>query len=130
MISRVKLVSIPVRDQQRAVQFYTTKLGFTVTTDAPFDGTQRWIELTLPGGGARVVLFTPPGAEQSIGGFSNIVFTSDDVERTYEELRSRGVEFAQPHKREAWGTSSVFKDVDGNMFALTSDVEAGVQTGR
>ena len=130
MISRVKLVSIPVRDQGRAVDFYTSKLGFRVTTDAPLDGTQRWIELTLPGGGTRVVLFTPPGAEQSIGGFSNIVFTSDDVERTYEELRGRGVEFAQPPKREEWGTSSVFKDVDGNMFALTSDVEAGVQTGR
>ncbi len=126
MISRVKLVSIPVRDQQRAVEFYTTKLGFTVTTDASFDGTQRWIELTLPGGGTRVVLFTPPGAERSIGGFSNIVFTSDDVERTYDELRGRGVEFTQPPKREEWGTSCVFKDVDGNMFALTSDVEVGI----
>ena len=126
MISRVKLVSIPVRDQQRAVEFYTTKLGFRVTTDAPFDGTQRWIELTLPGGGTRVVLFTPPGSEQQIGGFSNVVFTSDDIERTYEELRGRGVEFVQPLKREDWGTSCVFKDADGNMFALTSDVEAGI----
>jgi catechol 2,3-dioxygenase-like lactoylglutathione lyase family enzyme len=126
MISRVKLVSIPVRDQQRAVEFYTAKLGFRVTTDAPFDGKQRWIELTLPGGSTRVVLFTPPGAEQSIGSFSNVVFTSDDIERTYEELRARGVEFVQPLKREEWGTGCVFKDVDGNMFALTSDVEVGI----
>ena len=127
MISRVKLVSIPVRDQQRAVEFYTRTLGFTVTTDAPFDGKQRWIELTLPGGGARAVLFTPPGAEQTIGGFSNVVFTSDDVERTYNELRERGVEFAQPLKHQEWGTSCVFKDLDGNMFALTSDVEVGIE---
>ena len=62
VISRVKLVSIPVRDQQRAVDFYTTVLGFRVTTDQPMGPGQRWIELTPPGGGTRVVPFTPPGS--------------------------------------------------------------------
>ena len=118
MISRVKLVSIPVRDQQRAVEFYTTKLGFRVTTDAPFDGKQRWIELTLPGGGARVVLFTPPGAEQAIGSFSNVVFTSDDIERTYEELRARGVEFVRPVERQRWGVRTSVRLPGGGEVGL------------
>ena len=127
MITRVKLVSIPVRDQQRAVDFYTTVLGFRVTTDQPMGPGQRWIELTPPGGGTRVVPFTPPGGEAAIGTFSNVVFTTDDVKGTYEALLSRGVEFVQPYKREPWGESCVFKDPDGNGFALTSDVEAGTE---
>ena len=59
MIKAVKLVSIPVRDQDRAVRFYTEKLGFQIFTDQPFDGKQRWIELRIAGSETKVVLFTP-----------------------------------------------------------------------
>ena len=45
MIKGIKFASIPVRNQDASLEFYTTKLGFKVITDAPFDGTQRWIEL-------------------------------------------------------------------------------------
>src|SRR6187200_131938 len=43
MIKQIKFVSIPVRDQNRALDFYTDKLGFTIITDQPFDEKQRWI---------------------------------------------------------------------------------------
>ena len=59
MIKQVKFISIPVRDQNRALDFYTDKLGFTIITDQPFDGKQRWIELRIPKAETRVVLFTP-----------------------------------------------------------------------
>jgi predicted enzyme related to lactoylglutathione lyase len=65
-------------------------------------------------------LFTPPGQESRIGTFSNIAFLTDDMEKTYQTLTSRGVEFQQPPKKESWGTSAVFKDMDGNTFALSS----------
>ena len=42
------------------------------------------------------------------------------MDKTYQTLSARGVEFEQPPKKEAWGTSAVFKDVDGNTFALSS----------
>jgi catechol 2,3-dioxygenase-like lactoylglutathione lyase family enzyme len=45
MIKQIKFVSIPVEDQDRALDFYTEKLGFTIITDQPFDEKQRWIEL-------------------------------------------------------------------------------------
>lgn len=120
MIKGIKFASVPVRDQDRALDFYTNKLGFVVVTDQPFGQGQRWIELGIPGAETKVVLFTPPGDEGRIGGFSNVVFYSDNVERTYKELTARGVEFVQPPKKEPWGTSSIFKDVDGNQFALSS----------
>jgi catechol 2,3-dioxygenase-like lactoylglutathione lyase family enzyme len=58
MIRGVKFVSIPVVDQDRALAFYTEKLGFRVATDQPFDDKQRWIELAIPGAETGVVLFS------------------------------------------------------------------------
>jgi catechol 2,3-dioxygenase-like lactoylglutathione lyase family enzyme len=120
MIKAVKFVSIPVKDQNTALDFYTRKLGFQILTDQPFDGGQRWIELSIPGAETRVVLFTPPGHEMRIGTFSNITFLSDNVDKTHEELSARGVAFDQPPRKEAWGTSAIFKDPDGNVFVLSS----------
>jgi predicted enzyme related to lactoylglutathione lyase len=120
MIKSVKFVSIPVRDQSKAVDFYTSKLGFQIMTDQPFGNGQRWIELRIPGADTEVVLFTSPGQEDRVGTFSNISFMSDNVQKTYEELSARGVEFQQPPKKESWGTSAIFKDLDGNIFVLSS----------
>jgi predicted enzyme related to lactoylglutathione lyase len=55
-----------------------------------------------------------------IGGFMNVTFMADDVEATARELMERGVEFVQPPKKADWGTSAIFKDVDGNQFVLSS----------
>jgi catechol 2,3-dioxygenase-like lactoylglutathione lyase family enzyme len=118
MIRAVKFVSVPVTDQDRALAFYTEKLGFAVATDQEMGGGQRWIELRIPGADTRLVLFTPTGHEDRIGGFMNMAFVADDVQRTYDELVARGVEFTQPAKVESWGTSAIFRDPDGNQFVI------------
>ena len=69
MIKAVKFVSIPVRDQDQALSFYTEKLGFQVLTDQPMGDGQRWVELRIPGSETKVALFTPPGHENRIGTF-------------------------------------------------------------
>jgi predicted enzyme related to lactoylglutathione lyase len=119
MIKAVKFVSIPVHDQDRALAFYTGKLGLRVVTDQSM-GPQRWIELRIPGADTEVVLFTPDGHEDRVGGFMNLAFTSDDVEATWRELSEQGVEFVQEPRTEHWGTSSIFKDSEGNQFVLSS----------
>jgi catechol 2,3-dioxygenase-like lactoylglutathione lyase family enzyme len=120
MIRGIKFASIPTHDQDRALAFYTEKLGFAVATDQPFSGTQRWIELRIPGAETRVVLFTPDGWEDRIGTFTAISFWTDDVGATYAELGARGVEFTGPPQKADWGTSAIFKDPDGNIFVLGS----------
>lgn len=120
MITHVKFIGIPTRDQGRALKFYTEQLGFEVATDQPFDGQQRWIELRIAHSATRVVLFTPKGHEDRIGTFFNGSLACDDVEATCRQLRQRGVQFtAEPHKQ-PWGTFAKFRDPDGNEFVLSS----------
>jgi catechol 2,3-dioxygenase-like lactoylglutathione lyase family enzyme len=105
MISHLKFASIPVRDQARALDFYTEKLGFTILADKPFDGKQRWIELRIPKAETRLVLFTPKEHKDRIGTFSGLSFACDDVEKTYAEYKARGVEFDGPPKKQPWAPS-------------------------
>lgn len=117
MIRGVKFASIPVTDQDRAIAFYTEKLGFRILTDQPFDQRQRWVELGIPGAETRVVLFAmdngqPPGNQM------NIVFWTDDVESTAAEMKAQGVEFEVEPKKAQWGAFAIFKDPDGNRFVL------------
>jgi predicted enzyme related to lactoylglutathione lyase len=119
MIRGVKFVSIPVADQDRALAFYTEKLGFRVATDQPFDGKQRWIELAIPGADTGVVLFRVNEGPQP-GGFMNMSLWTDDVRSTAKTLKERGVEFVAEPKKEEWGVSAIFKDSEGNRFVLSS----------
>src|SRR6476619_484020 len=120
MISHVKFVSVPTRDQDRALAFYTEKLGFRVVTDQPFTDRQRWIELRIGNSETRFVLFTPDGHEDRIGTFFNGSLACDDTEATYRQLKQRGVEFISEPKAEPWGTYCIFRDPDGNQFVLGS----------
>jgi catechol 2,3-dioxygenase-like lactoylglutathione lyase family enzyme len=117
MIRGVKFVSIPVTDQDRALAFYTEKLGFRILTDQPFNDQQRWLELGVPGADTRVVLFRFENSLQP-GSMMNMTFWTDDVEGTYRELKAKGVEFTAEPSKQPWGTFAIFKDLDGNTFVL------------
>jgi catechol 2,3-dioxygenase-like lactoylglutathione lyase family enzyme len=120
MIKAMKFVAVPTRDQQRALEFYTEKLGFRVITDQPFDDAQRWIELGVGRSGTGITLFTPPGHESRIGSFTGISFVADDVKATWRELSAKGVVFIKEPVEADWGTSAIFADPDGNQFVLGS----------
>jgi catechol 2,3-dioxygenase-like lactoylglutathione lyase family enzyme len=119
VITHVKFVSIPSEDQDRSLAFYTDKLGFKVVTDQPFGEKQRWIELRIGTSDTRFVLFTMDNGPKPGGPF-NGALACDNVERTYEELKGRGVDFVSPPEKQPWGTFAVFKDPDGNQFVLSS----------
>ena len=120
MIKGIKFVNIPVSNQDRALEFYTAKLGFRIQTDQAFNEKQRWIELAIPGSTTGVTLFTPDAHADRVGTFSGISFHCDDVERTYAELVEKGVEFKGPPAKQPWGVFCIMKDVDGNEFVLSS----------
>jgi catechol 2,3-dioxygenase-like lactoylglutathione lyase family enzyme len=120
MIRGVKIVSIPVSNQDVALEFYTEKIGFKVATDQPFGPDQRWIELLIPGADTSLALFTPPGQENRIGGFQPVTFWWRRRLCHGQALKSKGVELTAEPKKEVWGTMAKFKDPDGNEFVFSS----------
>lgn len=120
MITNVKFVSVPTYDQDRAVEFWTKRVGFQVFTDQPFDENQRWIELRIGSSETHLVLFKFDEQGLQPGMMFNGALASPDVEEAYEELSGRGVEFVSEPQKEPWGTFAIFKDPDGNQFVLSS----------
>src|SRR5947209_2549592 len=120
MIRRIKFLGIPVRDQDRALGFYTDKLGFRVLTDQQMSASQRWIELSIPGAETGIVLFTPEGHEDRIGTFVNTSWEVDNLDKTYQELLGRGVEFDGAPQKQPWGSFVKMKDSEGNLVVLSA----------
>jgi predicted enzyme related to lactoylglutathione lyase len=126
VITKAAFVGIYVSNQDRALEFYRDKLGFEVRMDMPMGDMApegqaaglRWIDVVPPGAETSFTLYTPPGMENRVGGFSNIVFDTDDIQKTFAELTERGVEFTTEPKMEGWGWWAQFKDPDGNEFGL------------
>lgn len=131
MIQQLSHATIYVEDQDRALAFYTEKLGLQVKTDMTMDGF-RWLTVGTPSSDLEIVLMRPmPGPmfdEDTIAKLDEVrskgalgagVWRTDDCRATYELLKSRGVEFlAEPQER-PYGVEAVFKDDSGNWFSLT-----------
>jgi predicted enzyme related to lactoylglutathione lyase len=119
MITRLKTQAVYVADQDSALRFYTTKLGFELRQKKPMGPNARWLEVAPPGAESCVVLYPRTimdGWEQKQ---PSIVFACRDIHETYEGLVSKGVEFTQTPQRMPWGSFAMFKDPDGNEFVLT-----------
>jgi predicted enzyme related to lactoylglutathione lyase len=122
VISAVAKVVLPVGDQESAKRFWTEKVGFDVATDQSY-GEERWIEVSPPGGGPVLVLSPRPSGQSSPQvpdtlPHSPVMFTCEDIRRTYRELSERGVDFAAPPERMHFGWWSMFTDQDGTRYAL------------
>ena len=121
MISRIRLAGIWVSDQDQAFDFYVGKLGFEVQSDIKMNGGFRWLEVGPPGAETALTIVKPyPGQEGvSVGGFTNVVFATDDVKATYEDLKAKDVKFIEEPKKQEWGMmQAIFSDPDGNVFVL------------
>jgi catechol 2,3-dioxygenase-like lactoylglutathione lyase family enzyme len=116
-IKDVVVVSVPVSDLERAKAFYVEQLGFDLRSEGTSIPGMRWIQVAPKGSTTSLTLVTwfetmPPGS------LRGLVFHSDNLQADYEALRTRGVEFEGPPKRQPWGTEVVFRDPDGNQFVL------------
>lgn len=120
MIAGIGKVLIDVEDQQRALRFWTETMGFTLLADEAY-GKGRWLEVGSPDGRTRLILNRRegplPSAPPSLP-TSNVFFRTDDLARTFSQLRALGVNFPQEPVQQPWGWWSMFSDTEGNRFAL------------
>lgn len=91
-IAQIGTVIVPVTDQDRALEFYTQKLGFEKRTDVPFGPKgERWIEVA-PAGAATTVAIVPPREGEPVGIQTRIGWTTDDAEASRASLQEQGVD--------------------------------------
>jgi catechol 2,3-dioxygenase-like lactoylglutathione lyase family enzyme len=120
-ISAIGVVIVPVSDQDRALAFYTEKLGFDQRTDIPFGDGNRWIEVAPPGAETRISLM-PPQAPQEVGVPSSIGFSTDDIDALHAELRERGVDVDDIQRMgDPVPPLFFFRDQDGNTHFVAEE---------
>lgn len=120
MIDRMNSTSVFVDDGDKAYDFYVNKLGFKVLQDQKMGETGRFLRMVPQGGGTALMVLTPmPGMDAQVGGQTPIVWETEDLHATYEDLNAKGVEFTQAPTQQFWGGfESTFKDSAGNLFKL------------
>jgi catechol 2,3-dioxygenase-like lactoylglutathione lyase family enzyme len=121
-ISQVGTVMIPVSDQDRAIAFYTEKLGFEVRSDTPFGNGDRWVEVA-PAGAATTVALVMPREGESAGVQSRVAFSTSDIDSDHAQLRERGVDCDDVMRMgDPVPPMFFFRDQDSNNLLL---VQAG-----
>jgi catechol 2,3-dioxygenase-like lactoylglutathione lyase family enzyme len=89
-ITGVGTIGIPVRDQGRALEFYTEKLGLEIRVDTVF-GRERWIEVAPPGSTTTLALLRGPD-QVRMGVDTQVRLATDDAEAVHADLQARGVD--------------------------------------
>jgi len=134
MIQKLSHVTIWVLDQDEAHDFYVNKLGFKVNTDAKMENGFRWLTVTPPAQPELEIALMPtspsPMMDQETsdalrslirkGVMGAGVFSTADCQKTYDELKAKGVEFSQPPTERFYGVEALMKDNSGNWFSLSS----------
>lgn len=130
---KVTLISIPVRDQEKALQFYTEKLGFLKKKDMPLGGENRWITLVSKDwqDGPELLLepapnhFEPSKVYQDAlmeAGYPYTQFDVEDVATEYERLIKIGVEFSAKPTKMGTVKYAIFNDTCGNNIQLVEEL--------
>lgn len=120
MIGPMKTVGIYVQDQEKALDFYTQKMGFELRRSESMGPKGSWIEVAPPGAQTCVVLYPKALMADWEQRRPCVVFHCPDVEAACRRLESLGVRITMQPKPMAWGTFAMFADLDGNEFGLTS----------
>jgi catechol 2,3-dioxygenase-like lactoylglutathione lyase family enzyme len=133
MLKQLTYVQVWVHDQDEALAFYTEKLGMELREDVtvPEMGNFRWLSVGLPGQDVSITLMAIPGPPVfdeetrdqiqrllAKGASGGLFFATDDAQKSYEELKGRGVEFTQEPTEQPYGIDAGFRDVSGNHFRM------------
>jgi catechol 2,3-dioxygenase-like lactoylglutathione lyase family enzyme len=133
MLNKLTYVNVWVDDQDDALAFYTEKLGMELRDDVTVAelGNFRWLTVGLPGQDVSLALMEVPGAPVfdaetqaqikalvARGVAGGLFFSTDDCQRSFEELTRLGVEFSQEPTKQPYGIDAGFRDSSGNQFRM------------
>ena len=132
MIIGINHMTVHVLDQDKALDVYVNKLGFTLDTDFTMDNGFRWLTVTAPQQPDLEIVLMKPGPpmfdEDQAEAITNLleanamgggVMGTGDCHETYNELTSRGIEFTKSPTQESYGIEALFLDGCGNWYSLS-----------
>jgi catechol 2,3-dioxygenase-like lactoylglutathione lyase family enzyme len=122
-------IALVVNDYDEAIEFYTRKLNFNLVEDTVLSETKRWV-LVAPKGSSECKLLLAKAANEEqktrignqTGGRVFLFLYTDNFEKDYNKMRSKGIEFVRPPSKETYGIVAVFKDIYGNLWDLIEPV--------
>jgi len=135
---KIPIIALRVLDQQRALDFYTQVLGFTVTEDMDL-GAMRWLTVSPPGAPDQHVLLErvgPPIVDaetaetidtliaKGVGG--TLFLEVDDLHATFDDVVAKGVEVIQEPMERFYGIDAAIRDDSGNHIRMTQRVDTGI----
>ncbi len=126
---QIKVVGVPVLNQEEALQFYTEKLGFVKKLDIPVGGENRWLTVVSPEeqDGPELLLEPAPNHFEPAKVFQKALFDAgipwtqfrvQDVEAEYERLVNLGVEFSMKPTEMGTAKIAVLNDTCGNRIQI------------
>jgi catechol 2,3-dioxygenase-like lactoylglutathione lyase family enzyme len=132
VIEKLTTVTVVVKDQAAALEFYTKTLGLEKRTDVV--GYGRWLTVAPKGQDIEILLWQagsvegmPPSLSHA-GNGTGLDFQVKDCRKAYAELKARGVNFKSEPTENPWSTVAEFTDPDGNPFRLIQMKAASAST--
>ena len=124
---RLSLLTLYVKDQDAAIEFYTKRLGFVLVEDVPF-GSQRWVTLRLPDDEVVSITVSLAATDEDralIGkqGGSQPLFgiVTDDCMGEYRRMMNAGVKFHGEPQVQPYGTGVTLEDLYGNKIYMNQE---------
>jgi len=118
------MIALVVDDYDLAITHYVNDLGFTLIEDKVMSPEKRWVVVAPSKDGAKILLAKAANEQQkaaignSTGGRVGFFMYTTNFAETYEGFKSRGIEFIEQPREEAYGQVVVFKDKYGNKWDL------------
>jgi catechol 2,3-dioxygenase-like lactoylglutathione lyase family enzyme len=125
MIKRIGHITILVKNQDDAAEFYTEKLGFIKREDTFFGKDVRWVTVSPKRQKNLQLTFVNADGKEKLAALGKqagdhvlLTMETDDCLRDYEDMKSRGVKFFGKPEQRPYGIEVVFEDLYGNLFDL------------
>lgn len=125
MKQRIAHIALVVEDYDKAIEFYTKKLDFTLIEDTKLSEDKRWVMVAPPGAKeCSLLLAKASNNEQKksignqTGGRVFLFLFTDDFWRDYNKMNQKEIKFVRPPEQMTYGTVAVFEDLYGNLWDL------------
>ncbi len=119
-VNKIATVVVPVADQDRAIEFYTEKLGLEKRVDVPFGDKYRWVEVGPEGQETTIAIAPPPPGGSAGNRETGISLQTDDVDAYHAGLKEKGVDVDAEVSRMGGPVPPMFwlRDPEGNTLLV------------